>query len=370
METCHALASRGHHVSLAVRPDTHDPKRDPFTFYGLPRITSLHLEVVPIGGPPAARRTGYVTYAIGRAMGRARQDVIFTRDLGVASVLVRLPRLVRRPVVFEAHTIASDEAAVRHEMLTGAPEASPAKVRRLAARDETVWRRADGYVTITQGLKSELERRFGRRERIAIVPDGTRADAVRAVNTAAPHPFTIGYAGHLYPWKGVDLLIESVAALPDTRALIVGGHGQEPDLERVKGLTVQLDCAARVTFTGLVTPPEVMRRLREADVLVLPNPASAISSAFTSPLKLFEYMAAGRPVVASDLPSIREVLAHQHNALLVPPGDPPALTAAIRRLKDDRALGHRLAEQALKDVGAYTWTKRAERLEALFEALS
>jgi glycosyltransferase involved in cell wall biosynthesis len=155
--------------------------------------------------------------------------------------------------------------------------------------------------------------------------------------------------------------------MPDTRALIIGGHDEEADLARVTALAKQLDCAGRVTFTGLVPPPQVAARLREANVLVLPNPASAVSTAFTSPLKLFEYMAAGRPIVASDLPSIREVLTNEQNALLVPPGNPPALTAAIRRIKDDRELGARLAARALEDVREYTWAKRAERLEALFE---
>jgi glycosyltransferase involved in cell wall biosynthesis len=381
METCHALASRGHQVSLAVRPDTHDPKRDPFTFYGLPRVDTLHVETVPLGGPPAARRAGYVAFAVARAMGRVRQDVIFTRDLGVASVLARLPRLVRGPVVYEAHTIAAVEAAARHEMLTDTPEASPAKLRRLAARDAGVWGRTDGYVTITRGLKSEMERRFGAREHIAVVPDGARsvvagarpgaeAASDREEDSPAARPFTIGYAGHLYPWKGVDLIIEAVSALRDTHGLIVGGHEQERDLERMKALAVRRDCASRVTFTGLLPPGEVAARLRGADALVLPNPASAVSNAFTSPLKLFEYMAAGRPIVASDLPSIREVLTDERNALLIAPGDPRALTAAISRLKGDRALGRRLAGQALSDVAEYTWTKRAERLEALFEALA
>src|SRR5262249_50211206 len=196
METCHALAARGHRVSLAVRPDTNEPRRDPYAFYGLPRVQatdhtehtdteasehtnkgSLNIEVVPVTGPPVARRTGYVTFAIGRAMGRVRQDIIFTRDLGLAAILVRLPRLVRGPVVYEAHTIAADEAAARHEMLTGATAASPSKLRRLGARDAAVWRLADGYVTITAGLKTELERRFGPRANIAVVPDGVRLSA-------------------------------------------------------------------------------------------------------------------------------------------------------------------------------------------------
>ena len=82
--------------------------------------------------------------------------------------------------------------------------------------------------------------------------------------------------------------------------------------------------ASRVTFTGLIEPPQVRERLARANVLVLPNPASAISSRFTSPLKLFEYMAAGRPIVASDLPALREVLSPDENAVLVTPGSAPA----------------------------------------------
>jgi glycosyltransferase involved in cell wall biosynthesis len=179
--------------------------------------------------------------------------------------------------------------------------------------------------------------------------------------------FTIGYAGHLYPWKGVDLVIEAVAAVTDTRALIVGGHEREPDLARVKALAVQLDCASRVRFTGLVPPSAVAAQLAECGVLVLPNPASALSSEFTSPLKLFEYMASGRPIVASDLPSIREVLRHEENALLVAAGDPQALVAGIERVRKDPSLGDRLARQAREDVRQFTWARRAERLETLFQ---
>jgi glycosyltransferase involved in cell wall biosynthesis len=385
METCHALASRGHEVTLIVRPDTTTPPRDPYTFYGLPRIPALRIEVAPITGPPAARRAGYLTFTIGRAAGRARQDLVFTRDLGLASLLLRLPAAFRAPIVYEAHTIAADAAAARPDLLTGGEPASPSKIRRLAGRDARVWRAADGYVTITAGLARELERRFGPRRRLAVVPDGTRAtdaersratdhaDATDTKRSTAPNsptsvdrPFTIAYAGHLYPWKGVELLVEAVVALPDTRGLIIGGHEREPDLARIKELAGQLDCASRITFTGMIPPADVAARLREADVLILPNPRSAISSEFTSPLKLFEYMASGRPIVASDLPALREILRPDDNALLVEVGNPQALAAAIRRIKDDPALGRRLARQAHEDVREFTWARRAERLEALF----
>src|SRR5947207_7251768 len=102
METCHALAARGHEVTLAVRGDTAVPPRDPFVFYALPRLPLLRIETAPVAGPQAARRTGYLTFALGRALGRARQDVVLTRDLGVASLLLRLPAALRAPVVFES----------------------------------------------------------------------------------------------------------------------------------------------------------------------------------------------------------------------------------------------------------------------------
>lgn len=367
METCHALAERGHDVALVVRPDTHTPPRDPFAFYGLPRIPRLHVEVAPITGPATARRVGYLTFTIGRAAGRGRQDLIFTRDLGLASLLLRLPASLRAPLVYEAHTLAADAAAALPDLLTGAPAAPRSKLRRLESRDARVWRGADGYVAITAGLAGALSSRFGERSRIAVVPDGARIPASAMPLPSRPErPFTIGYAGHLYPWKGVDQVVEAVAALPDTRGLIVGGHDAEPDLARVTALAAQLDCASRITFTGLVPPADVAARLKDADVLTLPNPASAISTAFTSPLKLFEYMASGRPIVASDLPSIREVLRDDENALLVEAGNPQALVAGITRIKEDPALGERLARQALLDVREYTWARRAERLEALF----
>ena len=369
METCHALAARGHQVTLAVRPDSHTPARDPFAFYGLPRISGLQIEVAPITGPAMSRRVGYLTFSIGRAMGRTRQDLVFTRDLGLASLLLRLPASMRPPIVYEAHGIAADVAAALPGLLTGASAASPAKLRRLARRESHVWSTADGYVSITEGLRRELEQRLGPRPRMAVVPDGARATTDTGSTdqpaARAERPFTIGYAGHLYPWKGVDLVIEAVSALPDTRGLIIGGHDKEPDLARMKAFAAELNCSLRVTFTGLIPPSDVAVRLREADVLALPNPASAISNAFTSPLKLFEYMASGRPIVASDLPSLREVLRNEENALLVEPGNPQALTSGIARIKDDPALGQRLARQALQDVRQFTWARRAERLEAL-----
>jgi glycosyltransferase involved in cell wall biosynthesis len=367
METCHALAERGHRVALVVKPDTQTPARDPFEFYGLPRTTFLVIERAnaPKGAGVIAR-IGYMSFVFGRAFGRARADVILTRDLGVAAALLKIPSGMRPPLVYESHGYAPDVAAALPEMVATARPASAAKLKRLAAREAAVWRDADGYVTITRALAEELERRFGTRTTLAVVPDGMRPAATPDTLTSSGPPVA-AYAGHLYAWKGVDILLEAIAQVPDVHGLIVGGHEAEPDLGRVKALAARLGIGDRVTFTGLVPPPEVPAHLAKASMLVLPNPASAISTHFTSPLKLFEYMAAGRAIIASDLPAIREILRDGENALLVEPGNAAAIAAAMRRLIDGPALAADLARTAAAEADGYTWPRRAERLETLLK---
>jgi glycosyltransferase involved in cell wall biosynthesis len=377
METCHALASRGHAVTLIVRPDTTSPARDPFMFYELAPTDGLRIERIAVGGPAATRRATYVLGAMSRALGRVRHDLIFTRDLGLASLVVGVPDLLRAPLVYEAHGIADETASALPTLLTNAPAASERKRHRLARRDTRVWQRADGYVTITHGLAEALAERFGPRTApLAVIPDGARpvnrgnsGNLEHLANRNPGHagnPFTLAYSGHLYPWKGVDLVVEAVAAIENARGLIIGGHPAEPDLARLGRLADRLRCAERITFTGLLAPRDARLRLRDADVVVLPNPASTLSTRYTSPLKLFDYMASGRPIVASDLPSIREVLTDGETAVLVEPGSVEALVSGIRRVRDESALAAAIAQRALEAVGRYSWDARARRLESLF----
>jgi len=366
-ETCAALTERGHAVDLIVRPDTTRPARDPFDYYGVIRRDALRIERVPASGPATSRRFGYLAFAAGRAFGRGRADVLMTRDLGVASMLLRLPPAMRPPVVYESHGYAPEVAAALPALVATAVRPSAWKLRRLADREARVWHGANGYVTITAGLAEDLAARLGSRERLAVIPDGARMTrTLEGADFEPPAHPVVAYSGHLYAWKGVDVLLQALALLAGTQGLVVGGHPEEPDLARLKSLAARLGIAERVTFTGIVLPRDVAERLRSAAVLALPNPASAISTRFTSPLKLFEYMAAGRAIVASDLPSIREVLRDGENALLVPPGDAASLATAIQRLLDDRVLAARLAGAAFAAMPEYSWSRRAEKLERLF----
>jgi len=370
MHTCHALAGRGHTVMLVVRPDTEEPPRDPFVYYGLPPSGRLSIVQVPAHGTPLARRLRYLAHALTRTIGRRQADIVFTRDLGTASALIGLPRMLRPPVVYESHAFSPEFARALPTMLSGAKRASATKLDRLTRRERRVWSGADGYVTITTGLALELATHFGSRRRATVIPDGVslRPDRQFVEPRVGSAP-VVAYAGHLYPWKGVDVLLQALAAVPGARGLIIGGHPGEPDLARTQARARELGIEESLTFAGAVAPTEVDARLALAEILVLPNTGTKVSARYTSPLKLFEYLAAGKPIIASDLPALREVLRHEENCLLTPAGDPRALAEAIVRLATDPTLCERLARQAFADATQYSWDRRAARLERLFEVL-
>ena len=107
---------------------------------------------------------------------------------------------------------------------------------------------------------------------------------------------------------------------------------------------------------------DVPRYLMAADVCLITSPQNEFFANETSPMKLFEYMMAGRTIIASDLPSTREVVSHGESAFLVPPSDVAALAEALRTLRDDVDLRRKLGAQAAQDALQYTWQARAERI--------
>jgi glycosyltransferase involved in cell wall biosynthesis len=368
MATCHALAARGHDVTLVVRPDSAPRPRDPFTFYGWDPINTMHVRAVAAGGAGPTRRIRYLLAAAHVAMTQ-RDAVVLTRDLGLAAWLLQLPKATRPMLVYESHGLA-DTVAAEMPALLGPPAVAPSasKLKRLARREERVWRRAGAYVAITQALATELTHRFGDRPNVFVVPDGARPASGVGQSANTDGRFIAGYAGHLYPWKGVDVFVRAIAQAPGVYGLIVGGHPGERDLERVRALVQSLGIESRVTITGLVAPREVIPQLAGASVLVLPNTASAISERYTSPLKLFEYLTLGRAIVASDLPAVREVLTHGDTAWLVKPGDASDLAAALRALQEDPNQAAALGARAAALAPSFTWEARAVKMERALEA--
>jgi glycosyltransferase involved in cell wall biosynthesis len=167
------------------------------------------------------------------------------------------------------------------------------------------------------------------------------------------------------PWHGLPLLIEAFERVhrvtPDSRLLIVGDGKAMTELQatlRGRGM------ADRIHFTGAVGSDQIPGLVTSMDVAVAPYPP--LSNFYFSPLKIYEYMAAARPVVASRIGSLTELIEHEMNGLLCPPGDIDALAASILRLKNDPTLRHRLGAAARKTVLAnHTWDEVARRTLSL-----
>jgi glycosyltransferase involved in cell wall biosynthesis len=155
--------------------------------------------------------------------------------------------------------------------------------------------------------------------------------------------------------------------VPRSRLVVLGGIHEEGDFGRIQHLVRSRGLGDRTEMPGTVPQARVADELAHASVVVVPFLKSAMTERHTSPIKLFEALAAGRPIVATDLPSTREVLRHEENALLVPPGDPVALTAAIARLLEDPALATRLARAAFDCAPRYSWDARARAILGAIE---
>jgi glycosyltransferase involved in cell wall biosynthesis len=162
------------------------------------------------------------------------------------------------------------------------------------------------------------------------------------------------YCGHFYDEKGVPSLVDAARLLTKATVQLVGGW--PADIERMQARA--RGCES-LRFAGFVANALVPLHLAAADVLVLPNSARFPQARTTSPLKLFEYMAARRPIVATRIPALAGLLRHGENAWLVAPDRPEALAEGIGHVLASPALGERLAEQAWRDVQNYTWRRRA-----------
>jgi glycosyltransferase involved in cell wall biosynthesis len=365
-ETCRALAARGHAVTLLVRADSTWPARDPWLFYGAERDAGLTItRLPPLPGPLG--RGAFATVAIGRVIS-VSPDVVLTRDLWVADRLLGLHRSLRPPIVYESHGYAPAMAPYSPGSDSRATPAAWRALKQLTARESRVWRTAAGYITLTRVHQQELEDRFGVRNHAAVIPNGVRLEPSRAPTPSPQPPFTVVYAGLPARPQGVDVLLSALAELPRVQARVIGGQTGDADHVRLDRLARDTGLSDRVTFTGWVQPASVALELARAHVLVLPHTMTHTSERYASPLKLFEYLSAGRPIVASDLAAAREILRHEDNALLVEPGSPSALAAAIRRVMGDRTLAEGLAQRAFEGAAHYGWDTRAERIEVVLDA--
>ncbi|HNB53266.1 MAG TPA: glycosyltransferase family 4 protein [Anaerolineales bacterium] len=256
-------------------------------------------------------------------------------------------------------------------------------------------------IAITNALADDLNIQY-RISHLSILPDGVDLSRYRDLpdpqtaraslasqspipNSPFPIPpsqFTIGYTGHLYPGRGTDLLLTLAARLPEFHFLLVGGNPE--DVENLKAQIRKsanpqtskptnqstdqpINRSPNLTLTGFIPNADLPRYQAACDLLLMPYQRHVAASSggdiapYLSPMKLFEYLAAGRAILSSDLPVFREVL-NPENAVLLPPDNADAWVNAIRELHAHPEKRTALGSRARQDAEKYTWEARAAKM--------
>ncbi len=233
---------------------------------------------------------------------------------------------------------------------------------RLAHRLERfVWRSADRVLAVTGVLKDMIAANGVPKARIEVVPNGI--EPTRFANLPEPErgddAVVLGFVGFVRDWHGLDAVISAMAADTSGPLIRLEVVGDGPALASLQQQAAALGIADRVHFAGLVGHEAIPEMVARFDIALQPRVV-----AYASPLKLFEYMAAGKAIVAPDQPNIREVLSDGETALLFDPAETGAMWRAISRLAADATLRGTLGSGARAEIGRrdYTWRGNAERI--------
>ncbi|MEX2015532.1 MAG: glycosyltransferase family 4 protein [Candidatus Hydrogenedentales bacterium] len=352
MKMCSAFANLGHDVHLVVpRTSRESNEQASFTFYGVAKNFRIHRLVrrnVPGMRTWFALKCAYVAR-------RLRPDLAYGRFLHACWAAVQLGL----EVVYESHAPESDVSAQSARL-----------VRRLIRSP-----RLKRLVVISHALKQHYLREFPAvAEKIVVIPDAAD-EVVSNVTPVDLHALNgrlqVGYVGHLYRGKGMELISALAPRCTWADFHIVGGT--EEDLAAWRS---RLSNSGNVHVHGFIAPGEADRYRLAFDVALAPYQRSVHGHGsaqdigeWMSPLKIFEYMAARRPIIASDLPVLREILQHGETALLCPPDDVDAWAQALARLRDSAELRVRLGQTAYDQFQKhYMWRRRAERILAMTAA--
>ena len=350
MKTCEALADRGADVVLLIPRRFNSVKDDPFVYYGVKRnfiikkLPTLDLIFADklLGRFPFWLATVTFLLAAKIYLAGKKYDALYSREQRVGRFF--------KNYHLEIHRL-------------------PAKIK---SGHKKIWQQAKTLITINNYLKKGLISQGVEADKILVAPDGVDLDKfdialtkqeARAKLKLPLDKKIVLYTGHLYAWKGADVLAQAARELgQDILTVFVGGLDED-----AKKFKEKYGHQENILILGKKQYNQIPFYLKAADVLVLPNSGKEPVSKFcTSPMKLFEYMAGGRPIVASDLPSIREIL-NEENAVLVTPDDPSALGKSIRLILGEEERAKKIAAQALKDVQKFDWRKRAKIILELIQ---
>ena len=303
-----------------------------------------------------------------RAVRQTKPDFIYERYSlwSVAGLEVAKQRSI--PLVLEVNAPLAYEEQVYRAGLTFPP------VARWAER--LLWRKADVVIPVSGALHDRMANARVAPERIHVLPNAVDTDLFRAdvdgqvVRDCFPlaNRFVVGFVGSFKAWHGIDLLLEAFQDVhrsdPLTHLLLVGdGPLRESLEERVRNIRLE----KAVTFAGAVPHEEIPQFLANMDVAIAPYPP--LDEFYYSPLKLFEYMAAGRAIVSSRIGQVAEIITDGLNGLLFEPGDRTGLVECIQRVRKDPKLQAELGRNATAACSQNTWKQHAVRVVEWVEPL-
>ncbi|MCK4604971.1 MAG: glycosyltransferase family 4 protein [Deltaproteobacteria bacterium] len=284
----------------------------------------------------------WFSFKLRQMVKRIRPDILWLRHPGLARDLAAKGL----PVIYELHEIFSDKHPDRADLFR---------------TEMDLCRMVKGIACINRNLKLRWQELYGNIP-ISIIPSGTFYDKNLKKELVPGSVDTIYYVGTTYyKWKGLNILLDALERLEGIKLILVGDILKEKLPDHIKN---------RVKCVGHLSNPEVRAMLKEAQITILPNSANTvISRLYTSPLKLLEYMAAKTAIVASDLPSIREIVT-EDEVLFFEPDDPVSLTNAVDKLSKDAKLRHKLALAAWRKAERYSWEARAEKIKVFIKSLT
>ncbi|MBI1749314.1 MAG: glycosyltransferase family 4 protein [Acidobacteria bacterium] len=279
----------------------------------------------------------------------------------------RLAKILCTPLVLEIN------APLVEEQMKYRGLSFPALARRIERR---VWRSADLTILVSEPLRRHLELSGVPPDCVRVVPNGVDPWLFHPDVDGGPvrehlklgGRFVVGFVGTFKPWHGLDVLLAAFRELyqeDSTSSLLLVGDG--PLRSSLEEAVRQAGLTAAVTFTGNVPHREMPAYLAAMDVAVAPYPP--LEDLYFSPLKLFEYMASGRAIVASRAGQIAQVLEDGVTGLLFEPGNGSELLARLRRLKNDVTLRHELGSRAGAAGRSLSWSSNAARVVSWVETL-
>lgn len=376
LQTAHALARLGNQVEV-IATKMRGSEADVLAAYGLDPHPNFELRRFSRRfrkfNKWHSRRFRLLLFAkMLRDRAGERETVYYTRGtervLQLIGSMAPLAKFLGIPIVYELHAIQYLDLSDEHRGRYGEGDALEKYIQKRHRLETGAYRRLRGIISISSVLDNLIREHFNYQGPIL------RARSALKIPEESPpalegREWDISFVGGLYEFNGVDILVKAMTDLPGRQLHILGG-GEEGDEERIRNSIRLAGVEDRVHLLGFRPHAEALAAMRQSKVLVAPllRTGRVDRASWSSPGKIFEYMAAGAAIVASRIDCLQEVLQDEENAFLVEPNSAEALARGIRKALEEKELAQSVADQAVKEAQDYTFDKRAAKIDEFLKS--